>query len=52
MVLHDLLYRKGYKLQERFIRDLWNSLEPLEIPGGPLVVHLDHVENQWAKLKD
>jgi len=26
-------------------RDLWNSLRPLEIPGCPAVVHLDHVEN-------
>jgi len=22
---------------------------PLEIPGGPPVVHLDHVENYWSR---
>jgi len=36
MVLHNLLYNKGYNCQESFIKDLyitlWTSL--LEIPGG------------------
>jgi len=26
MVLHSLLYSKGYNIQECFIKDLWNSL--------------------------
>jgi len=35
MVLHNLLYSKGYNFQERFIKSLWNFLWTTRPTGGP-----------------
>jgi len=31
VVLHNLFYSKGYNFQERFIKDLWNSLWKFQV---------------------
>ena len=49
-ITHNLLYSKGYNFQKCFIRDLWNALWSGG-PPGKTVVHLDHVENHWFRVR-